>query len=44
MKYDSSLVPQVTLRTGEKIPCIGMGTFGSDRVTPEKVSAGVGAQ
>lgn len=43
MKYDSSLVPQVTLRTGEKIPCIGMGTFGSDRVTPEKVSAGVGA-
>lgn len=35
-------VPQRTLYTGEKIPCIGMGTFGSDRFTAEQVSAAVG--
>lgn len=34
-------VPEVTLYTGEKMPCIGMGTFGSDRFTPEEVSAAV---
>ena len=43
MKYDSSMVPQMTLRTGEKVPCIGMGTFGSDRVSADKVSGAVGA-
>jgi alcohol dehydrogenase (NADP+) len=31
----------VTLFDGEKIPCIGMGTFGSDRFTPEQVSGAV---
>ncbi|MFI3324719.1 MAG: aldo/keto reductase [Clostridia bacterium] len=36
-----SIVPQRTLSTGEKIPCIGMGTFGSDRFTPEQISAAV---
>ncbi len=36
-----SLVPVRTLSTGEKIPCIGMGTFGSDRFTPEQVSTAV---
>ncbi|PHV72138.1 aldo/keto reductase [Sporanaerobium hydrogeniformans] len=36
-----ALVPQRTLYTGEKIPAIGMGTFGSDRFTPEQVSAAV---
>jgi len=36
-----SLVPTRTLSTGEKIPCIGMGTFGSDRFTPEQVSTAV---
>jgi len=35
------LVPKKKLYTGEKIPCIGMGTFGSDRFTPEQVSAAV---
>ena len=34
-------VPQVSLRSGESIPCIGMGTFGSDRYGPEEVSVAV---
>ncbi len=34
-------IPLRTLSNGEKIPCIGMGTFGSDRFTPEQVSAAV---
>lgn len=34
-------VPQLTFYTGEKIPCVGMGTFGSDRFTPEQVSNAV---
>lgn len=36
-----ALVPQKTLYNGIKIPCIGMGTFGSDRFTPEQVSSAV---
>lgn len=39
---DPGLVPKRRLSTGEMIPCIGMGTFGSDRYTPEQVSAAVG--
>lgn len=39
---DPKLVPKRKLSTGEEIPCIGMGTFGSDRFTPEQVSAAVG--
>ena len=35
------LVPKRKLYTGEEIPCIGMGTFGSDRFTPEQVSNAV---
>ena len=38
---DPKMVPTRTLSTGEKIPCIGMGTFGSDRFTPEQVSMAV---
>ena len=38
---DPNKVPQRTLSTGEKIPCMGMGTFGSDRFTPDQVSAAV---
>lgn len=38
---DPALVPKKTLSTGEEIPCIGMGTFGSDRFSPEQVSAAV---
>jgi alcohol dehydrogenase (NADP+) len=36
------MVPQITLSTGEKIPSIGMGTFGSDRYAPDKVAEAVG--
>lgn len=35
------LVPKRKLFNGEEIPCIGMGTFGSDRFTPEQVSMAV---
>ena len=38
---DPKLVPKRKLATGEEIPCIGMGTFGSDRFTPQQVSAAV---
>lgn len=34
-------VPKYKLATGQEIPCIGMGTFGSDRFTPEQVSEAV---
>ncbi len=33
--------PEWQLNNGSKIPCVGIGTFGSDRVTPEEVSKGV---
>ncbi len=41
MFIDPALVPKRRLFTGEEIPCIGMGTFGSDRFTPAQVSAAV---
>lgn len=34
-------VPTRTLRGGEKIPAIGMGTFGSDRFSAEDIAAAV---
>lgn len=34
-------VPKVTFYNGVKVPCVGMGTFGSDRFTPEQVSGAV---
>lgn len=34
-------VPKVKLYTGEEVPCVGMGTFGSDRFTAEQVSNAV---
>lgn len=36
-----NLVPKRMLYNGATVPCIGMGTFGSDRFTPEEVSAAV---
>lgn len=36
-----AIVPKVKLYTGEEIPCVGMGTFGSDRFTAEQVSNAV---
>ena len=41
MEALASKVPQITLNTGDKVPCIGMGTFGSDRFTAEEVSSAV---
>ena len=38
---DPAIVPKVTLPSGEKVPCMGMGTFGSDRVSAEDVSEAV---
>lgn len=38
---DPALVPKRRLANGELIPCIGMGTFGSDRFTPVQVSQAV---
>jgi diketogulonate reductase-like aldo/keto reductase len=40
-KINPDIVPQVTFYNGTKIPCIGMGTFGSDRFSSEQVSAAV---
>jgi len=34
-------IPQRKLPDGKSIPCIGMGTFGSDHATPDMVSAAV---
>jgi len=38
---DPAMVPKKKLYTGEEIPCVGMGTFGSDRFTSEEVSGAV---
>lgn len=38
---DPNLVPKKTLRTGDKIPAVGLGTFGSDRFTKDEVADAV---
>ena len=38
---DPKTVPSFKLSRGGSIPCIGMGTFGSDRVTPDEVARAV---
>ena len=38
---DPKVVPQRKVYTGDYMPGIGMGTFGSDRFTPDQVSAAV---
>lgn len=38
---DPRTVPNFKLNGGAPIPCIGMGTFGSDRVSPEEVAGAV---
>jgi len=40
-QIDPKKIPQRKLPRGGKMPCIGMGTFGSDRFTPEQVAAAV---
>jgi diketogulonate reductase-like aldo/keto reductase len=38
---DPALVPQRTLYTGARMPAIGLGTFGSDRVAADEIAAAV---
>ena len=38
---NQTLIPKIKLSSGEEIPCVGMGTFGSDRFTAEQVSNAV---
>lgn len=38
---DAAKVPQMTLYTGARMPGIGIGTFGSDRFSPEEVANAV---
>src|SRR5215208_1942824 len=40
-KIDPGLVPYRTLYTDAKIPCIGLGTFGSDRFTSAEIADAV---
>jgi alcohol dehydrogenase (NADP+) len=40
-KIDPSLVPTKVLNTGDVMPAIGLGTFGSDHVSHEKVASAV---
>jgi diketogulonate reductase-like aldo/keto reductase len=37
-EIDSNLIPRFALHDGSGIPCIGLGTFGSDSVPAEKVA------
>jgi alcohol dehydrogenase (NADP+) len=41
-QIDANLIPKLTLYTGSKIPCVGLGTFGSDSVPAETVAETVG--
>ncbi|MDR3754179.1 MAG: aldo/keto reductase [Terracidiphilus sp.] len=38
---DPVVIPQRTLSTGAKMPAIGLGTFGSDHVSPSEIAAAV---
>lgn len=38
---DISKLPKRTLHSGEEIPCIGLGTFGSDKYGPEEIAEAV---
>ena len=40
-KIEQSLIPKRTLPGGEQIPCMGLGTFGSDKYGAEVVSEAV---
>ena len=42
MAVNPAAVPQITLKSGVQIPCIGMGTFGSDRFSAAEVGGAVG--
>lgn len=36
-----SSLPQTTLYTGAQMPAVGLGTFGSDQVSPDQVAKAV---
>ncbi|MBN2161411.1 MAG: aldo/keto reductase [Pontiellaceae bacterium] len=38
---DPSIVPSVTLSNGDKMPVLGMGTFGSDTYSAEEIATAV---
>ena len=40
-KIDQDRIPTRTLRGGERIPCLGLGTFGSDKYGPEEIAEAV---
>lgn len=40
-KIDQNKIPRRILSSGEEIPCMGLGTFGSDKYGAEKVSEAV---
>ena len=40
-KIDQKIIPYKTLYSGEKIPCVGLGTFGSDKYDSDTVSEAV---
>lgn len=40
-KIDPTLIPKKTLYTGDEIPMIGLGTFGSDKYTSKNISMAV---
>lgn len=40
-RIDTTFIPRRKLYTGEEIPCMGMGTFGSDKYGAEQVSEAV---
>ena len=37
-RVDPDLVPKILLDSGAEIPCIGLGTFGSDKISGEIVA------
>ena len=39
---DQARIPKRTLYTGAPMPAVGLGTFGSDHVTPDQVAGAVG--
>jgi len=40
-EIDISTIPKRTLFSGEEIPCMGLGTFGSDKYGPEEIAEAV---
>lgn len=40
-EMEQGRIPMRTLRGGERIPCLGLGTFGSDKYGPEEIAEAV---